>query len=206
MADDVELLPGAHELPELPSIKHPLQALLAEKITEDMLQAGAIACEILVEHVGHLALENEHPGKDVAAVALAFLLEEGTVSKDFTQTGAGEDFPEVVVQRIFPGFEIVPGAGLLGMLHLVHLARAGGIEPPLPGWKPAIRPRKPVCCHYTKPVWGGAEDGSRTRACALEVRRSRSEVLRAAVTLLPLECLTNLRKKTGNQEELRTAA
>ena len=31
-----------------------------------------------------------------------------------------------------------------------------------------------------------AEDGSRTRACVLDIRRSRSEVLRAAVTLLPL--------------------
>lgn len=74
------------------------------------------------------------------------------MGEDFTQAGAGEDLPEVVIQRILPGLEIVPGAGLLGVLLFVHLARAGGIEPPLPGWKPAIRPRKPVCCRYTKPA------------------------------------------------------
>ena len=74
MTGDVELLPRADKLPKLPRFEHPLQPLLLEKIAKDVLQAGAVACEILVQHIGDLSFEDKHPGEDIAAVAFALLL------------------------------------------------------------------------------------------------------------------------------------
>ncbi len=79
------------------------------------------------------------------------------------------------------------------------MARAGGVEPPLPGWKPAIRPRKPVCYRYTMPAcadcaWHGQAESN--HLYRVGSRQSGPESLRATVTLCPRVPLL-LERETG---------
>ena len=133
-----------------------------------MLQLGAVAGEITVQDVAHLPLKDEHASEDVTAVALAILVIERAVSQNLAQAVAREQHHQVVV---------------LGVLN--HLAWAGGVEPPLPGWKPAIRPRKPACYRYTMPIWSERVTGIEPALAYWRYAESRSEVSCAATTLHP---------------------
>ncbi len=75
----VEAVSRTHELTESPLVIHPLQALGAEKVSQNVLKPCSIAGEILVKDGGYLSLEHKHSGKNPAAVAPALLLIERTV-------------------------------------------------------------------------------------------------------------------------------
>ena len=111
------------------------------------------------------------------------------MGEHLAQTVLREDTPEIGKQRLVPRLDIVADMGLLRVLLLCH-ARAGGIEPPLSEWKPTFRPRKPVCCRYTMPaclsiVCVERVTGIEPAPAHWRYAESRSEVLRAAITLHP---------------------
>ena len=210
VALDAEGLAGPCKLLQVPFVEKAHEPFLAEQVAQHMLQPRAVAGIVAEQHLGHQSLEGIHPRKDKPAVAFALSLVVTAVGEHFVETGAGEQTAQVIERGVFPALEIIPDVGLLLFLFFFHRARAGGIEPPLSEWKPTFRPRKPVCCRYTMPVCLSIRrvervTGIEPAPAHWRYAESRSEVLRAAITLHPhvfllyykdlLECLFHFRDK-----------
>ena len=102
---DVELFARSDIVFELPFVEKADEPLVAEQVAEDVLQLGAVARGIAIEHLGHHPFEDKHSGKHKAAVALAFLGVERAVGQDLAQVFGGEKPAQLVVERSFPLFQ-----------------------------------------------------------------------------------------------------